>query len=114
MLVSQIPGGDATAEHGAVVGGGIAGDPRILLGEKLFVRAGASVAPTQLGGTLLELEQLSDDFILAIFGQTEGNHLPIDLGVVAEIVEAGVTGASARRGVRIDLVEVGDDRLNRP
>jgi hypothetical protein len=57
---------------------------------------------------------LPDDFILAILGETERNHLPIDLGVVAEILEAGVPGPRARRGIRINLVEVGDDRLDRP
>ena len=80
VLVSQIPRGDATAEHGAVVGGGIASDPRVLLGEELLVSARASVALAQLGGTLL-LEELSDDFILAILGETERNHLPVDLGL---------------------------------
>src|SRR5215211_9223549 len=69
VLVSQIPRGDTTAKHGAVVGGGVAGDPRILLGEELIVRAGASAPFAQLGGTLLELEQLPDDFVLAILGQ---------------------------------------------
>ena len=98
MLVAQIPRRDAAAEHGAVVGGGIAGDPRVLLGEELFVHAGPSVAIAQLGGALLELEELPDDFILAILGEAERNHLPVDLGVVAEIVEAGVASPGARRG----------------
>ena len=92
VLVAQIPRGDAAAEHRAVVGGGIASDPRVLLSEELLVRARASVAFSQLGGTLLKLEELPDDFILAILRETERNHLPVDLWVVAEIVEAGVTG----------------------
>ena len=58
-----------------MVGGGIAGDPRVLLGEELFVNAGTSVATLQLGGTLLELEELSDDFVFAILGETERNRL---------------------------------------
>jgi hypothetical protein len=67
-----------------------------------------------LSRSLLQLEELAHDFIFAVLREAERNHLSIDLGVVSKIVEARVTGSRACRAFGIDLVEVANDRLDRP
>ena len=64
------------------------------------------VAARELGGPLLQLDELLDDLLLARLGAAEAGLVAVDLGVVAEVVEAGVALAGALRRLGVDSLQV--------
>ena len=65
VAVTQVPGGHAPAEHGAVVLLRILDQPRILLGEKQLVLGYASVHARVFASLALQLDQLFEHLPLA-------------------------------------------------
>ena len=63
----------------------------------------------------LQVDELLDYFMLAGLTCPESRREAVDLGVVvAEVIEAGIALAGARRGGRVDPVQIGDDLVDRP
>ena len=71
----------------------------------MAIRVEPPVAPSCLR-PVAELDQLRDRLLLARLGAAEPGLVGVDLGVAAEVVEAGVALPRALRGLRVDLVEV--------
>jgi hypothetical protein len=62
-----------------------------------------------LARAALQLDQLVDDLLLARFGKVQARHKPIGLGVIAEMIEAGVTLARLPGRLGIHLFEIAQD-----
>ena len=90
MPVTQIPGRDAAAEHGAVILLGIPGQASVLLGKEEFVAGHAPVEVGKLAGAVLHFHQLPDRFVLAWFGDAARGLIAIDLRIVTKMIEAGI------------------------
>ena len=110
--VTEIPGRNTTAEHGAVIRLRVLRQPRILRRKEVLVLGHAPIAPGEIGGAPLQLDQLPHRFVLARLGEAERRGIAVDLGVVAEVIEAGVAGAGANRALGVDLVEVAEHGLD--
>ncbi len=108
VLVAHVPARDVAADERAVVALRVADEPRALLGGEEAVLGDAAVARGQLGGTLAKLDQLRHDLVLARLVR-EG----VCLRIPADLVEAGVPRPRPRRRIRIDPVEIVDDRPHR-
>src|SRR3989442_6941 len=74
---------------------------------------GVGAGRGQLGGAALQLDELGDDLVLARLGAAERGRAAVGLAVLAELLEAAVARPGAAGGLGIDLVEVGDHRVDR-
>src|SRR5262245_29710809 len=105
VAVADVPGLVPAPEPRAVVGRGVLGEPRVLLGVEAVVLGGAQ-APGR-GGP--ELRERLQDRALAARGEAEARGVAVALDVPAEVLEAGVAVADARGGLRVLAREVADD-----
>ena len=113
VRVAKVPGRDAAAEHGAVVLLGVSDQAGVLFGgEELFDRS-PPVAACIFGGTAAHVDELRDNLGFAGVAEAESGGIAVGLRVFAEVFEAGVAVAGARRSFRIHLVEIGEYRLHR-
>src|SRR4029453_6151871 len=82
-------------------------------GEEVLVGSNAAVAVRILDGLVAQIQQLLDDVVFARLDDAGRDGITIGMGVRSEMVEAFVSSARAFGGVRIDLVQIRDDRLDR-
>src|SRR5262249_35724286 len=57
--------------------------------------------------------QLTDDLVLAASGEAEARGVAVGLRVFAEVIETGVAPPRAARRLRVDLVEITENRGHR-
>ncbi len=85
----------------------------VLLGEEIVVGRNVSVALRVLGGTTLQIHQLSNDLVFARSTQVERGSVAVHLRLLAIVFEAGIPIARTRRRRWIDLVEILEHRGHR-
>ena len=69
VLIPEVPGGNPTAKHIAVVFFGIGHQAGVLLGIEVLVFGNAAIPFGIVGDALLQVEQLADRFVFAGFRQ---------------------------------------------
>jgi hypothetical protein len=85
---------------------------RVLFREKELVGRDAAVAAGVVDSLAVQLQQLSDHFTLARRVQAERRRIAVILQLVAEAVEAAVAASCLRGRFGVDLVEIGQDRVD--
>ena len=113
VRVAKVPGGDAPLEHRAVVALGVPDQPRVLLRKEILIPRDPAVALRVVRGALPHLDQLADHFVLAAGRHPDRRGVPVRLRVLAEVVETRVPIPRPPRCLRIDLVQVSEDRPHR-
>ena len=113
MAVAQIPRRDLFEKHGAVIRLGILHQTGILFGVEQFIFSQTPVAPHVVGRPALHLKQLTDDLLLTRLGKVQSRHQAIALGVLPDMIEAGVTLACPLGRLRVDLFEIAQHGFHR-
>ena len=109
----EIPPGDATPEHRAVIGSGIQDQAGVLLFEKKFVGGFAWVASRVFRGVALPFHQLIHQLVFTRCGESETAGIRIRRKVVAEALDAGAAVAGAPARIGIAIVEIPDNGFER-
>jgi hypothetical protein len=113
VTIPQVPRRDLLQEHRAVVRLGVLDQSGILLGVERFFFRWAAIPSRVIHCAPLELDELGDDLVLARAGEAGPGDEPVDLGVVAEVIEASVARPCLLRRLGIDFLEKADDRVHR-
>ena len=113
VAVAQVPRRDPAAEHRAVVLLGVHDQPRVLLGVEVLVLGDAAVAARVLAGARCSSMSWLDHLVFARLAEVEASGVAVRLRVLAEVLEARVALARPTRRIRVDLLEIRDDRLHR-
>ena len=111
--VAQIPRGHLVGEHRAVVLLGVCDQTGVLLGVELIILGGQAVSPQVPDRVAMQFQQLLDHTAAAGLADAERHGPPIVLGFAAEVLKAGVPPPRPGRALLVDLVEIGDDLVDR-
>lgn len=102
VRVTQVPAFVPARIHGAVVRLRVGDEPGVLLGVEAGVRVLGPSSPPPL-----QLHELGPDLLLARVRLPRRGGLAIDVGLGAEVVEAGVALAGPLRGIRVYRIQPG-------
>src|SRR5262245_5786666 len=109
----QVPRGDPTTKHRAVVLLSVLDQTRVLLGIEKLVRRHASIAPGIRRSATLEFEKLADHFICARLAQAKAGGIAICLGVFTEVLKTPVAIPRPLGCRWVNLIEIAQDRADR-
>ena len=84
VAVAQVLRRHLRQEHRAVIRFGVLDQAGVLLGVEKLVLGHATVELRVLRGLALQFDQLTDDFLLARFGQTSAGSVPVNLRILAK------------------------------
>src|SRR6266481_1584630 len=107
MSVAQVPRRLAAAKHRPIVLLSVLYEARVLFGVEKFVITGPAEV---FHRATLHLDQLVHRFGLAGSREVEAGDVAVRLAVFAEMLEARVAVSGALRCLRVDALQIIDDR----